>query len=257
MEFLLIESESARRVVIAKHLCGFGHRVTLASSIAEAQDLLGFLRIKTECPSAVLIAEELLGRSSDSFRSDLAARFPNVAWVPVPHDVDLDWLHDWLDRTAARQRRVRQRQPARRRLDVLFVEEDPRVRREVARHLTARGDRVVACASIARARQEIAKALPTDVLIAPVRIGADETISLFLAAQKRRPSLRWIVPSPVHAATPLAIGATHAQQSMHSTFCEIDRLRRTSSDSEGVSAGAAATNRTHIAGWGNAGLQSD
>ena len=232
MEFLLIESDSSRRVIIAKHMCRLGHRVTLTSSIAEARDLLGFLRTKTENPSAVLIAEELLGRRSDSFRADLAARFPNVAWVPVPHDVDLDWLHGWLDRTAVRQTQARQRQAARRRLDILFVEEDPGVRREVARRLAARGDRIVACASIARARQEIAKALPLDVLIAPVRAGEEETISLFLAAQKRRPSLRWIVPPPAPAARPLAIGAAHAQRPMHSTFCEIDRLRRTPSDSD-------------------------
>src|SRR3984893_19069164 len=120
MEFLLIESDSSRRVAIAKHLCRFGHRVTLASSIAEARDLLGFLRTKTENPSAVLIAEELLGRRSDSFRADLAARFPDLAWVPVPHDVDLDWLHGWLDRTAVRQTQARQRQAAARRPDPSF-----------------------------------------------------------------------------------------------------------------------------------------
>ena len=232
MEFLLIESDSSRRVVIAKHLCRFGHRVTLASSIAEARDLLGFLRTKTENPSAVLIAEELLGRRGDSFRADLAARFPDLAWVPVPHDVDLDWLHGWLDRTAARQAQARQRQAARRRLDILFVEEDPRVRREVARRLAARGDRVVACASIARARQEIAKALPLDVLIAPVRAGEEETISLFLSAQKRRPSLRWIVPTPAHAARMPAHAQGHGEGPLHSTFCEIDRLRRAPVDSD-------------------------
>ena len=46
MEVLLIESASSRRIIIAKHLCRFGHWVTLTSSIAEAQDLLGFLRTR-------------------------------------------------------------------------------------------------------------------------------------------------------------------------------------------------------------------
>ena len=51
MEFILIESDSFRRVAIAKHLCRFGHRVTLTSSVIEAQELLSFVRSKAECPS--------------------------------------------------------------------------------------------------------------------------------------------------------------------------------------------------------------
>lgn len=226
MEFLLVERDAARRVTVARHLCRSGHRVTLASSLAEARDLLGFVRTKAECPSAVLIAEGLLGRAGAAFRADLAARFPDLAWVPVRPDVDLDWLQGWLERTVARRiparpAKTRRALAGRRCLDVLLVEEDRRVRQEVTRRLVALGDRVVACASIAQARAEVDKAGPLDVLIAPAIVGAEQAISLFLAAQKRRPALRWIVPAQAPAATR---APSHGQRLLHSTLSGIDGM---------------------------------
>lgn|GEM_PF-2821518 len=228
MELLLVEGDPARRVVLARHLCGCGHRVTLASSLAEAREIMAFVRNGAGCPAAALVSEDLLGRRGDAFRAELAARFPRLAWVPVRGDVDLTWLADWLRRTAARPvRPLRQARPARatgtgrRCLDILLLEPDEEVRREAARRLGAQGDRVVAHASLAAARRELDRALPLDVLVAPVRLGEDETISLFLAAQERRPALRWIVSSAPQPATQAA-----ARPPLRLTFGEIDRLRR-------------------------------
>jgi CheY-like chemotaxis protein len=186
--------------------------VTLTSSIAEAQEMLSFVRCKAAGPSAVLVAEALLGHRSAAFRADLAARFPDLAWVPVRADIDLDWLQGWVEQMVARPPRAK-----RRCLDILFVEEDQRVRQEVTRRLSEQGDRVVACASIAQARQESDSGAKFDVLIAPAIAGTSEGISLFLVAKKQRPELRWVVS----ARAP-------AKQPARATLSEIARLRRAS-----------------------------
>jgi hypothetical protein len=222
VEILLIERDSSRRVAIAKHMCRSGHRVTLTSSLIEAQELSSFIDSETKCPSAVLIAEELLGRPTAAFRAELAARFPDLAWVPVRPDVDLDWLRTWLERTTAHQTRARRRS-----LRILLVEPDALVRREVNRRLSALGDRVLARSSLAAAAADIARCVDRpeslDVLIAPVSDGAQETISLFLAAKKRLPLMRWIVPAQQPANRP---SRADASRPIDSTFAEIDRLRR-------------------------------
>lgn len=226
MELLLVEGDPARRVALARHLCRCGHRVTLASSLAEAREIMDFVRVPAQCPAAALVAEDLLGRRGDAFRAELAARFPRLAWVPVRRDVDLDWLGDWLQRTVAwPARKTRATGPTRRAqrrcLDILLLEPDDEVRREAARRLRALGDRVVAHASLAAARRELDRALPLDVLVAPVLAYGGETISLFLAAQKRLPALRWIVSSAPQPATP-----SDARPPLRLTFGELDRVRR-------------------------------
>lgn len=208
MEILLIEDDGSRRVALARHLCRSGHRVTLASSLDEARELMGFIRTRAECPAAVLVGEALLGGAADSLHADLTARFPALAWVPVRRDIELAWLEDWLTRVAtnvatnvaarvatppAPRRAPRLQFPGRRRLDILLLEGDPVVRREAVQRLVAMGDRVAACASPAAVRRVLERGRPHDVLIAPVLVGGVETISLFLAAQKRLPALRWIV----------------------------------------------------------------
>ena len=191
MDLLLIECNSCRRVAIARHLCQSGHLVTLASSIGEAEEMMRFVRNKSAAPAVVLIAEALLGNHSAAFRAELADRFPCLAWVPVPADVDLEWLQNWIERAVTLPSGR-----ARRCLDVLFIETDSGVRREVKRRLSAMGDRVVACSSIAQARTKCDTTAAFDVLIAPVTVDRSDTISLFLAAKKVRPGLRWIMSSP-------------------------------------------------------------
>jgi len=222
VEILLIERDSSRRVAVAKHMCRSGHRVTLTSSLTEARELFTFIDSETKCPSAVLIAEGLLSRRTAAFRVELAARFPDLAWVPVRADVDLDWLRTWLERTTAHQTRA-----TRRSLRILLVEPDALVRREVIRRLSALGDRVLARSSLAAAAADIARCIdrqePLDVLIAPVSDGAQETISVFLRAKKRLPQMRWIVPAQQPAKRP---SRADASRRLDSTFAEIHRLRR-------------------------------
>jgi len=203
-------------------MCRSGHRVTLTSSLTEARELFTFIDSETKCPSAVLIAEGLLNHRTAAFRAELTARFPDLAWVPVRADVDLDWLQTWLERTTAHLIRARRRS-----LRILLVEPDALVRREVIRRLSALGDRVLARSSLAAAAADIARCVDRqeslDVLIAPVRDGAQETISLFLAAKKHLPLVRWIVPAQQPAKRP---SRADASRRLGSTFAEIHRLRQ-------------------------------
>src|SRR4051794_28079091 len=82
MNILLIEGDARRRVAIGKHLASCGHRVTISNTIAEAQEILHFIKVKAEAPNAVIVAENLLRRDGAEFRAEIGARFPATNWIP-------------------------------------------------------------------------------------------------------------------------------------------------------------------------------
>ena len=101
MDILLVEGNARRRVAIGQHLASCGHRVTISSTIGEAQELLHFVKYKVEAPNAVIVAENLLANGGTEFRAELGARFPATNWIPLPHDRDLEWLAAAIAETPA------------------------------------------------------------------------------------------------------------------------------------------------------------
>ena len=84
LEILLVESNSYRRVAVARYLSSRNHRVTLASSIDEAQELLDLAGSKAAAHRVVIVSELLLLRSvGQELREEVAVRFPDVAWIPL------------------------------------------------------------------------------------------------------------------------------------------------------------------------------
>lgn len=107
MDILVIEGAASRRVAVAQYLLRRTHRVTIGSSIEEAREILQFIAKKSEAPDAVVVGDSLVSRDATNFHEEIADRFPDAAWVPLPSDRSLQWLGDWLqttgDRTAARR----------------------------------------------------------------------------------------------------------------------------------------------------------
>jgi hypothetical protein len=95
MDILVIEGVAPRRVAVAQYLLRAAHRVTISSSIEEAREILQFITKKSEAPDAVVIGDRLAARDDTSFREEIADRFPEAVWVPLPSDLSLQWLVDW------------------------------------------------------------------------------------------------------------------------------------------------------------------
>ena len=112
MDILVIEGAASRRVAVAQYLLRTAHRVTISSSIEEAREILQFITKKSEAPDAVVIGDSLVSRDATSFREEIADRFAEAAWVPLPPDRSLQWLGDWLQSTANRMATRRRRSVA-------------------------------------------------------------------------------------------------------------------------------------------------
>ena len=52
-DILVVVGNRDRRVAVARHLTGCGHRVTISSSIDEAQEILQFITHRAAAPEAV------------------------------------------------------------------------------------------------------------------------------------------------------------------------------------------------------------
>ena len=196
MDILVIESVAQRRVAIAQYLLRATHRVTIASSIEETREILQFITKKTEAPDAVVISEVLVARDATSFHEEIADRFPEAAWVPLPWDRSLQWLGDWLQSTANRTAARRRRSVARG-SSVLVVETDRAAREAAHARFASEGAMVRTCSTFKGARETMAKwsvrKMRPDFIVSPIQGRDGDGISFFLDAKRRFPDARWII----------------------------------------------------------------
>jgi CheY-like chemotaxis protein len=187
LDILLIESDAHRRVAVARALARRSNRVTISSSIEEADEILRFVTHRAAAPQAVVIGENLLTKAM-AFRERLDGRFPGTRWVPLPSDRDLGWLTDWLD--------APQLAPVR----VLLIEPDAILRDAISARLIARGECVSACSSLQEARAAMLLLFDTGhaphAVVSRVSLPDGDAIGFYLAAQQRLPQLRWILIAP-------------------------------------------------------------
>jgi DNA-binding response OmpR family regulator len=198
MDVLLIESDARRRVTVAKHLAGSHHRVTLASSVDEAQEILRLVTDERATPNAVIIDEKLHRGEGRELRAELAVRFPSTNWIPLREDLELDWLARWLELLASREVKSRKRKAAAS-LDIVLIEADDTLRKVLGRHLALWGDRVAACASLSEARAALGKysggRSRPHAIVSRVAVGEGDGIGFYLNVRRRFPKTRWIVIS--------------------------------------------------------------
>jgi DNA-binding NtrC family response regulator len=196
MDILVIEGAAPRRVAVAQYLLRATHRVTISSSIEEAREILQFITKKTEAPDAVVVGERLASRDATGFREEIADRFPEAVWVPLPSDLSLQWLCNWLHRAVSRKA-ARGRRSVSRGSSVLVVETD-RVAREAAHaRFASEGAMVRTCSSFKGARETMAKwsvrKMRPDFIVSPISGRDGDGITFFLDAKRRFPDARWII----------------------------------------------------------------
>lgn len=204
LDVLLIESDAHRRVAVARHLARRNIRVTISSSIAEADDILRFVSHRAAAPQAVVIGESLLTKAM-AFRERLDGRFPGTRWVPLPSDRDLGWLADWLEAPASVRRQPMNRSrhaplPAPAPVRVLLIEPDDTLRDVISARLISRGECVTACSSLREARAALPRLCDTGhalhAIVSRVSLPDGDGIGFYLAARQRLPQLRWILIAP-------------------------------------------------------------
>ena len=196
MDILVIESAAQRRVAVAQYLLRATHRVTIASSIEEAREILQFVTKKTEAPDAVVIGEGLASRDNTSFREEIGDRFPEAVWVPMPSHLSLPWLGDWLH--GAESRMVPQdRRSVARGSSVLVVATGRAAREAAHARFASEGATVRTCSSFKGARETMAKwsvrKMRPDFIVSPIQGRDGDGISFFLDAKRRFPDARWII----------------------------------------------------------------
>jgi DNA-binding NtrC family response regulator len=196
MDILVIEGTASRRVAVAQYLLRAMHRVTISSSIEEAREILQFITKKTEAPDAVVIGDRLASRDATSFHEEIADRFPEAAWVPLPSDRSLQWLGDWLQGMAKRMA-ARGGKSVARGSSVLVVETDRTAREAAHARFASEGATVRTCASFKGARETMAKwsvrKMRPDFIVSPISGRDGDGITFFLDAKRRFPDARWII----------------------------------------------------------------
>jgi DNA-binding NarL/FixJ family response regulator len=196
MDILVIEGVASRRVAVAQYLLRAMHRVTISSSIEEAREILQFITKKSESPDAVVIGEGLASQDATSFREEIADRFPEAAWVPLPSDRSLQWLSDWLQGMAKRMA-VRRGRSVVRGSSVLVVETNRAAREAAHARFASEGAMVRTCTSFKGARETMAnwsvRKVRPDFIVSPIQGRDGNGISFFLDAKRRFPDARWII----------------------------------------------------------------
>lgn len=196
MDILVIEGAASRRVAVARYLLQATHRVTISSSIEEAREILQFITKKSEAPDAVVIGDRLASHDATNFREEIADRFPEATWVPLPSDRSLQWLDGWLKSTANRTAARRRRSVARG-SSVLVVETDRAAREAAHARFASQGATVRTCTSFKGARETMTKwsvsKMRPDFIVSPIQGLDGDGISFFLDAKRRFPDARWII----------------------------------------------------------------
>jgi DNA-binding NtrC family response regulator len=196
MDILVIEGAAPRRVAVAQYLLRAAHRVTISSSIEEAREILQFITKKTEAPAAVVIGDRLESRDATSFREEIADRFPEAIWVPLPSDLSLQWLGDWLQ-GAANRMAARGKRSVARGSSVLVVETDRAAREAAHARFALEGATVRTCSSFKGARETMAKwsvrKMRPDFIVSPISARDGDGITFFLDAKRRFPDARRII----------------------------------------------------------------
>jgi DNA-binding NtrC family response regulator len=196
MDILVIEGTASRRVAMAQYLLRQMHRVTISSSIEEAREILQFITKRTEAPNAVVIGERFASHDSTGFREEIADRFPEAVWVPLPPHLSLDWLGDWLQGMATRMA-ARGMRSVSRGSSVLLVETNRAARDAAYVRFASEGATVRVCSSFKGAQKTMAnwsaRRVRPDFIVSPIAARDGDGITFFLDAKRRFPDARWII----------------------------------------------------------------
>lgn len=205
-DILLIEGDDQRRVAMVRALLRKAFRVTVCSSLDEADEVLRYVDCREAAPDTVLFGSGLTGRAVTRFERMLAGRFGDTKVIRLPRRCEPQSLAAMLEASAS----PRSAEAAARTLSVLLIEADRTQRNAIEDDLRLRGDDVVGCASVGEAAAAfdhlVAQGLPLDAVVSATEALDAEGLRFCASATSRRPDLRWVfLREPALVGEPMAL----------------------------------------------------
>lgn len=206
-DILLIEGDDQRRVALVRALLRKAFRVTVCSSLDEADEVLRYVDCREAAPDTILLGSGLAGRAVVRFERMLAGRFGDTRVTHLPRRCEPRSFAAMLAESAASPRAA---EAAARTLSVLLIEADRTQRNAIEDDLRLRGDDVVGCASVGEAAAAfdhlVAQGLPVDAVVSATETLDAEGLRFCASATSRRPDLRWVfLRGPALMGVPLAL----------------------------------------------------
>jgi ActR/RegA family two-component response regulator len=191
-DILLIESDDRHRVALVRALLRQAYRVTLCSSLEEADEILRYIDCVEAAPDMVLFGSGLAARAAARFERALVDRFHDIKAIRLPRRYEPESFVATLGKPSA----AGDSEAAARTLSVLLIEADREHRVAIEDNLRLRGDDVVGCSSVGEAvavfDHLIAQGAPVDAVVSATKALDAEGLRFCAAATSRRPDLRWI-----------------------------------------------------------------
>lgn len=198
-DILLIEGDDQQRVAWIRTLLETGYRVTVCSSLEEADEVLRYVDCPQAAPDTVLLGSRIVHRAAARFEKALLERFGAVRIVRLPPRCEPRSFAAMLSAAAASVSGVRagQKQASARSLNVLLIEGDRDQRIAIEDDLRLKGDDVVGCGSVGEAAvvfdRFVAQGMPVDAVVSATGMLDGDGLRFCASATSRMPDLRWIL----------------------------------------------------------------
>ena len=211
-DILLIEGDDQQRVGLVGALLQASFRVTVCSSLDEADEVLRYIDCQQAAPDTVLLGSRLAHRATARFERALLHRFCAVRVIQLPRRCEPGSFAAMLAARAASvpRTRVDQSPASARSLSVLLIEGNRAHRIAIEDNLRLKGDDVVGCESVGEAAAVfdhfIAQGLPVDAVVSATGMLDGDGLRFCTSATSRMPDLRWILlkqPAAVGDRLPL------------------------------------------------------
>jgi DNA-binding NarL/FixJ family response regulator len=211
-DILLIEGDDQQRVALVRALLRASFRVTVCSSLEEADEVLRYVDCPQAAPDTVLFGGRIAHRAMMRFEKALLERFRAVRIVRLPERCEPRSVAAMLSVPAASLSGTgaEQTSASARSLSVLLIEGNRDHRAAIEDDLRLKGDDVVGCDSVGEAAMVfdrfIAQGLPVDAVVSATGMLDGDGLRFCASATSRMPDLRWILlKEPARLGTPLPL----------------------------------------------------
>ena len=211
-DILLIEGDDQQRVALVRALLEAGYRVTVCSSLEEADEVLRYVDCPQAAPDTVLLGSRITHRAMVRFERAMVDRFRGVRVIQLPRRCEPRSVAAMLSSPTSSVSgtwSARNHAPARS-LSVLLIEGDHAHRVAIEDDLRLKGDDVVGCESVGEAAvvfdRFVAQGLPVDAVVSATGVLDGDGLRFCASATSRMPDLRWILlKQPIAVGNPLPL----------------------------------------------------
>lgn len=209
-DILLIEGDDQQRVASVRALLEASYRVTVCSSLEEADEVLRYVDCPQAAPDTVLLGSRIARRAMARFEKALLDRFRTVRIIRLPGRCEPRSFAAMLSVPTASGTGAAHGRVAARSLSVLLIEGNRDHRAAIEDDLRLKGDDVVGCESVGEAAivfdRFVAHGLPVDAVVSATGMLDGDGLRFCASATSRMPDLRWVfLKEPATLDSPLPL----------------------------------------------------